>query len=66
MVTQSMISFKVDSSELLKLDTLCASLGIKRNKMLNFLVFYANRMFSDSDKYAMIAAYAASLSTLSE
>lgn len=38
MVTQKMISFKVDVDALAQLDLLCKEYEVNRNKMLNILV----------------------------
>lgn len=57
MVSQTMISFKVDTSQLEEFDRTCSGLGIKRNKLLNFMVFYANRMFRDFDKFRIMNVY---------
>lgn len=57
MVTQTLISFKCDSDQLAQFDKLCCDLGCKRNKMLNFLVVYANSMLSDPYRLNLVRAY---------
>lgn len=57
MVTQKLISFKCDSDQLALFDDLCAGLAVKRNKMLNFLVNYANLTLSDPYKLNILRAY---------
>ena len=57
MVTQTLISFKCDRDSLGEFDSLCESLGVKRNKMLNFLVKYACLSLRDVDKLNLIRAY---------
>ena len=57
MVSQTLISFKVDSSQLEEFDRICVGLGAKRNKLLNFLVWYANKMFHDTSKLNCMSVY---------
>lgn len=61
MVTQKMISVKLDVSQLEKLDKTCVDLQINRNKFLNFLVCFANEMLKDSKNLALIHAYSQAL-----
>lgn len=58
MVNQTLISFKCDSDNLQELDSLCDSLGVKRNKMLNFLVRYSIDNFKDYPNYLKILSLA--------
>ena len=37
-ISQTLISFKINSGNLIELDQLCSEYGVKRNKMLNVLV----------------------------
>lgn len=62
MVKQTLISFKVDSDQLEKLDHWCELLGVKRNKLLNFLVVFGNNMFLPPQDVGMMHAYQDSLS----
>lgn len=57
MVTQKMISFKVNVDQLETFDDTCRLLGVKRNKLLNFLVYYANVNLSDPNKLALLISY---------
>ena len=57
MVNQKLISFKCDTGQLEIFDRLCSSLGVKRNNLLNFLVFYANNQLKDSVKLNLLIAY---------
>lgn len=57
MITQTAISLKLDTDQLQLFDELCAKLGTKRNKMLNFLVFYANQQLKDVEKLNILRAY---------
>ena len=62
MVNQTLISFKCDSSQLELFDALCIKLGCKRNKLLNFLVSYANITLNEPNKLALLCAYNNALS----
>ena len=56
MVTQKLISFKVDEELLPHLDSLCAEYGLKRNTMLNVLIRTGVSCLSDRKaKYAILA-----------
>lgn len=57
MVKQTLISFKCDSDQLEKLDHVCSGLGVKRNKLLNFLVFYGNLMLEDTKLLSLMSVY---------
>lgn len=57
MVSQILISFKIDDNQLKKLDIICSKLGVKRNKLLNFFVVYGNSMLSDTEKLRMMSVY---------
>lgn len=62
MVKQTLIAFKIDNDQLVKLDRWCELLGVSRNKMLNFLVFFGNNMFLPPEHIGMMHAYQDSLS----
>lgn len=64
MVTQSLITFKCDSDQLLLFDKLCLDLGVNRNRMLNFLVHYANLQFNDPVKFQLLRAYFQAIRTI--
>lgn len=64
MVNQTLISFKVNSDNLQRFDLLCDSLGIKRNKMLNFLVEYCLYQMNDVSKFGILLAYSKALTSL--
>lgn len=56
-INQTPISFKCDSSQLELFDDLCKQLGVKRNKLLNFLVVYANVCLNDPQKLFLLEQY---------
>lgn len=58
MIKQKLISAKLDESQLQRFDDLCHDFGIKRNKMLNFLVSYANSQLSVWKQIEIMRAYA--------
>ena len=57
MVNQTLVSFKIDSRQLAELDRICNSLGVKRNKLLNFFVVYGNTILKDTEKLRMMSVY---------
>lgn len=57
MVSQKMISFKIDASLLPLLDMLCGEYGLKRNNMLNVLVRTGVTCLADNKvRFAIMAA----------
>lgn len=56
-VSQTPICFKVDTGQLVLFDELCNRLGVKRNKLLNFLVIYANVCLNDTTKLFLLEQY---------
>ena len=61
MVTQKMISFKIDANQLDNLDRLCSETGVNRNKLLNFYVLHGNMMLQDVPRLALLSVYQASI-----
>lgn len=56
MVTQKLISFKIDVELLLSLDSLCSEYCLKRNTMLNVLIRTGCSCLSDKKaKYSIMA-----------
>lgn len=66
MVTQKLISLKLDINQLEQLDKTCRSLGINRNKFINFLVYYGNFMMKDSKNMALLSSYQSALSAFDD
>lgn len=61
MVTQKMISLKLDTDQLVRLDSLCDELGCNRNKLINFAVKMLVSSLSEHKKCALLAVYSMAL-----
>lgn len=62
MVTQKMISLKLDIDQLNKLDDLCITLNCNRNKLINFFVSQGVELLSEYKKCLLVSAYSSALS----
>ena len=62
MVTQKMISLKLDVNQLEMLDELAARLCTNRNKLINFAVYMLNSNMNLVNQCALVAAYQSALS----
>lgn len=59
-----MISLKLDSDQLERLDSLCRELGCNRNKLINFSVKMLNDNLSSHRECSLVYAYQIGLSGL--
>lgn len=64
MVTQKMISLKLDVHQLELLDVLAVRLGSNRNKLINFAVYMLVLNLDTFKECALVAAYSKALSEI--
>lgn len=64
MIKQTPICFKLDTSQLVLLDSLCKEIGCNRNKLLNFFVLQGISYLSEFKKCLLTTAYNLALQEL--